>query len=695
MYTSTLKKLGTMALSCCIAGMIAHVITPVESASAAASFVRSSTNKATGSAGSHTLSVTLTGTPTAGNLLIAAISLKNQPSTTPSMSGWNTRTTACASGNVACTYVFTKLAAGNESTVSLSIDSTGVTYSAIITVLEYSGATNTFVTATTQTGTSSDTVETGTVSPARTGSMIFAIVTQNNGTAYTEPGTSPDPVTGWAKRTDEKNTASNALNIGYFDRLTSNNAGTSYSLSPTISGTPASWSSIIFNFDSAESAISDMSVANTVSNASPATGQSITFTLTATNNGSSDNTGVQITNTLPAGLTFVSASAASGTSFDSGTGVWNIGSLANGASKTLTITASVNSDQSGNTLTNSASITAADVTDSASGNNTATRSVNVLVTPTISSLSPEDGGSDVTITDNFVITFNTTMIAGEGSIHVWCGGSLVEEFTSSSDAVSISSSTVTINPTSNLPANSACYILIDSGAFQTSANNPFGGIASTSTWNFESGTDSIYLIASVPENVSVRTLTNQNPQSQGQNGNKWIRFRKTVGATPVATSDVNVSFAQNRNCNTSLFDTNVTDTASLPATPKSVIHLQSACGEVSGATHTLYILQGSATQARVCPEALTLDDVNESCTNGVVLSNGGTTTINSHTVTADFNVNIDGLTYIRISGLTGSGGQGEGSGDPGSVPDIGVWGMFFLCVGCGWILHKNNLLSIA
>ena len=64
-----------------------------DTASAAASFVRASTNKATGSAGTYTMTVTLTGTPSAGNLLIAALSLKNQPAATPTMSGWNTRDT--------------------------------------------------------------------------------------------------------------------------------------------------------------------------------------------------------------------------------------------------------------------------------------------------------------------------------------------------------------------------------------------------------------------------------------------------------------------------------------------------------------------------------------------------------------------------------------------------------------------------
>src|SRR6202035_2225817 len=54
----------------------------------------------------------------------------------------------------------------------------------------------------------------------------------------------------------------------------------------------------------------------------------------------SDATSVQVTDLLPAGLTLVSATPAGGT-YTSGTGVWNIGSLASGASTTLTVVATV------------------------------------------------------------------------------------------------------------------------------------------------------------------------------------------------------------------------------------------------------------------------------------------------------------------------------------------------------------------
>ncbi|MEN6551515.1 MAG: hypothetical protein ABFC34_01375, partial [Methanobacterium sp.] len=84
---------------------------------------------------------------------------------------------------------------------------------------------------------------------------------------------------------------------------------------------------------------SDLSIAKTVSNANPKYLQNVTFTLTAHNNGPDNATGVTVTDKLPTGLKFVSASG-SGT-YDAATGVWTIGNLTNGANATLSIIAQV------------------------------------------------------------------------------------------------------------------------------------------------------------------------------------------------------------------------------------------------------------------------------------------------------------------------------------------------------------------
>ncbi|MDI6050787.1 DUF11 domain-containing protein, partial [Flavobacterium sp. XS2P24] len=86
---------------------------------------------------------------------------------------------------------------------------------------------------------------------------------------------------------------------------------------------------------------SNVSVAKTVDNPTPNVGSNVIFTLTASNAGPSSATGVSVTDALPAGYTFVSSTASTGT-YTSGTGVWSVGTLANGASATLNITATVN-----------------------------------------------------------------------------------------------------------------------------------------------------------------------------------------------------------------------------------------------------------------------------------------------------------------------------------------------------------------
>ena len=84
----------------------------------------------------------------------------------------------------------------------------------------------------------------------------------------------------------------------------------------------------------------DLGVTKTVSSATPASGTNVTFTVVITNHGPNAATGVQVSDRLPAGLTFVSASPNQGT-YDPATGLWTVGSLANSASATLLLVATV------------------------------------------------------------------------------------------------------------------------------------------------------------------------------------------------------------------------------------------------------------------------------------------------------------------------------------------------------------------
>ncbi|MFO0807782.1 MAG: SdrD B-like domain-containing protein [Gemmataceae bacterium] len=131
----------------------------------------------------------------------------------------------------------------------------------------------------------------------------------------------------------------------------------------------------------------DLSLTKAVDNATPNIGQTVTFTLTLTNSGPGDATGVTVTDVLPAGLAFVSASTATG-SYSSTTGIWTIGALANGATATLTLRATVTTPGA---KTNIAEVTTSDQPDpdSTPGNNSTTEDDDdtATVTPQVADLS--------------------------------------------------------------------------------------------------------------------------------------------------------------------------------------------------------------------------------------------------------------------------------------------------------------------
>lgn len=106
----------------------------------------------------------------------------------------------------------------------------------------------------------------------------------------------------------------------------------------------------------------DLSISKQVSNANPASGSSITYTITVANSPSSPNlaSGVEVTDLLPIGTTYVSHSGPG--SYNSATGLWQVGSLAPGANATLTIQATVNAT-AGAVITNIAEVTASSQLD--------------------------------------------------------------------------------------------------------------------------------------------------------------------------------------------------------------------------------------------------------------------------------------------------------------------------------------------
>jgi len=132
--------------------------------------------------------------------------------------------------------------------------------------------------------------------------------------------------------------------------------------------------------------LADLSLTKTIDNPNVTLGQPVTFTLNVNNAGPATATNVRVTDQLPPGLTFVSATPAG--VYNSATGVWTVGTLGNGASASLQITASLSTNTP---VTNTAEITASDQRDpdSTPGNGIPTEDdqSSVTITPQVADLS--------------------------------------------------------------------------------------------------------------------------------------------------------------------------------------------------------------------------------------------------------------------------------------------------------------------
>jgi uncharacterized repeat protein (TIGR01451 family) len=85
--------------------------------------------------------------------------------------------------------------------------------------------------------------------------------------------------------------------------------------------------------------LADLSLIKTASNPTPDVNTNITYTITVSNAGPADATGVVVNDLLLPGLAYVSDDG--GGSYNPGTGVWNIGSIPNGGNVILNITVTV------------------------------------------------------------------------------------------------------------------------------------------------------------------------------------------------------------------------------------------------------------------------------------------------------------------------------------------------------------------
>ena len=116
----------------------------------------------------------------------------------------------------------------------------------------------------------------------------------------------------------------------------------------------------------------DLGITMSASATTVPAGSNVTFTIAASNAGPDTATSVRAIDPLPAGLSFVGATASPGT-YDSASGLWSIGDLAKGATATLMLTAKVVSADA--PIVNAVNVSSL-VTDPNLGNNSAKVTLN-------------------------------------------------------------------------------------------------------------------------------------------------------------------------------------------------------------------------------------------------------------------------------------------------------------------------------
>jgi methionine-rich copper-binding protein CopC len=113
--------------------------------------------------------------------------------------------------------------------------------------------------------------------------------------------------------------------------------------------------------------------------------------------------------------------------------------------------------------------------------------------PTLVSLNPANNTTNVTITQNLVMTFSENVQKGSGNILIKkvSDNSIFETIAVTSNNVSISNTTVTINPTNDLVGLTDYYVEVPNGAIQDLASNNYAGFTGNATWRFQTASETI------------------------------------------------------------------------------------------------------------------------------------------------------------------------------------------------------------
>ncbi len=158
----------------------------------------------------------------------------------------------------------------------------------------------------------------------------------------------------------------------------------------------------------------DLSITKTDSPDPVLVGQNLTYTITVTNNGPTSAAAVTVTDTLPGGVTFVSATPSQGTCSGTSTVTCNLGSLAFPGSATVTI---VVTPTTAGPLSNTASV-ASSTSDPNNGNNSSTTGTTVNAPSANLSITKNDSPDPVTAGNQLTYSISVTNLGPDAASNV-------------------------------------------------------------------------------------------------------------------------------------------------------------------------------------------------------------------------------------------------------------------------------------
>jgi uncharacterized repeat protein (TIGR01451 family) len=233
----------------------------------------------------------------------------------------------------------------------------------------------------------------------------------------------------------------------------------------------------------------DLALTKTASTATPTQGVPFSYTVTVSNTSINNATGVAVLDVLPAGLTFVSATASQGT-FNSGNGAWTVGAIAAAGNATLTL--NVTPTVSG-VIVNTAQVLAADQIDADSTPN--------------NNAPAEDDQASVSVTVTSVASLAVSKTTSTPTVVNTAAGAQAIYTVTVSNTSATGASDVVLSDA--LPAGftyaSTTGIVLNGGATRASVSDPAAGAAAPAWGGFSlpgAGSVAITFVANVAAGVA-------------------------------------------------------------------------------------------------------------------------------------------------------------------------------------------------